>query len=764
MANNRTTRGRTTLQFKLARTMLLMLGILSVILTGLLVSVSVRMSQKNLAAIESHHREALATKAKLLAENHAIALKGLVLDNAFGDVNRLIQRTVDGENDVLYGLFTSTDGKVWSFAGLKAGAGVPNQKAYADIGLSEATLAVRQETIRETVVSGESVVEIAIPVRDGSEDLGTLRYGLSTRRMHEALQAAREESRHDIARSLILSVGVAVFAALLAALTSRRAAHRIAEPIAELAEAARGLAAGNRQVRVDIGSNDEVEDLGTTFNQMVSDLKSSYDSLQELNCTLEHKVEERTLELAGRNGDMRLVLDNVEEGLLMLTPEGIMKLEHSAIVDRWFGPFGEDTTFFAYLSPTSPTFAEFFELGWEAFREGLLPLEVCLAQLPRVIEARGNTWHVRYTPLLSSGTLDGMLVVILDVTTEIARQKEEQAQREILAAFQRLMRDRDGFMAFHAEMTGMLAAACSGMYNTDLVAFKRTIHTLKGNAALFGLERFASLCHDIEDQMAETRELPNQASMQGLEQAWRQLTDSVLVATSNPLGVPSIVVAGDEVQSLANALWSIPSAKHLAQQVESWKLEPIQVPLRRLAEQAHGLAKKLGKGEIEVNVQAQMIRCDPKRWGPFWSDAVHVVRNAVDHGLETPDERAAVGKARGLIKFAAAWEGSDLVVSIADNGKGIPFEAVREKAASMGLPHATHEDLVAALLADGVSTEKHVTDVSGRGVGMAAVRSRVEAMGGRVLVKSAVGTGTIWTFRFARPNADRPGSSLAPPP
>jgi len=71
-------KNRTKLQYKLVRTMLLMLGVVAAILIALLVSVSVRLSAKNLAAIESHHREALTTKAKMLAENHAIALKGLV--------------------------------------------------------------------------------------------------------------------------------------------------------------------------------------------------------------------------------------------------------------------------------------------------------------------------------------------------------------------------------------------------------------------------------------------------------------------------------------------------------------------------------------------------------------------------------------------------------------------------------------------------------------------------------------------------------------
>jgi two-component system chemotaxis sensor kinase CheA len=184
--------------------------------------------------------------------------------------------------------------------------------------------------------------------------------------------------------------------------------------------------------------------------------------------------------------------------------------------------------------------------------------------------------------------------------------------------------------------------------------------------------------------------------------------------------------------------------------VEGWKLEPIYVPLRRLAEQAAALAKRLGKGDIQVDVQAEMIRYDSKRWAPLWSDLVHVVRNAVDHGLEMPDERRTLGKRQGIIRLTAAWEGPDLVVTIGDNGRGISFEAVREKAERLGLPAATHDDLVAALFVDGVSTAECVSAISGRGVGMSVVKARVESMGGVVSVDSVPGVGTTWTFRFRR--------------
>jgi two-component system, chemotaxis family, sensor kinase CheA len=729
--------------------MVAMLAVVAAVIIALLVGVSVRLTQRNLAAIEEHHRAALSTKAQMLAENHALALKGLVADNAFGDIQRLIERAVMGDRDVVYGLVVSSEGKVLAFAAPGSSRDVPDPRSHVQIGLRADQLDVTERTIREADLFGEHVFEIALPVNDGTDRLGTIRYGLSEGRMQAALRAAREASQHDIFSSLALSLGVAISAAAIMALVSGRAATRIAKPITDLASAAGALAAGDRSVRVDIRSNDEVQDLGEAFNNMVGELKSSYDSLEDLNRNLEAKVESRTHELAARNRDMRLVLDNVEEGFLTLATDGTMAMEHSSILDRWFGPYGENTTFTAYLERSSPMFSAYFEVGWEAVLEGFLPLEVCVDQLPKRIEVRGSTWNVRYTPIMNSGKLDGLLVVIQDVTIQLAREKEEQVQREILQAFQRLMRDRSGFMAFHAEMTELVMAATDGRHERDLPMLRRVIHTIKGNAAMFGLERLAVLCHGIEDEMAETRDLPTESSLDELHIAWQVLTDAI-VPVSEASNNQTLQVPREDVQALVVSLDKIPAARHLARQVESWKLEPVQVPLRRLAEQATDLAKRYGKGPIAVDVQAEMIRCDPKRWAPFWSDVVHVVRNAVDHGLETPAERQAAGKPRGSIRLRAAWEGSDLVVAIGDNGRGIPFDKVRERATRLGLPHATHEDLVAALFVDGVSTASEVTDLSGRGVGMAVVRNRVESMGGRVIVDSTPGVGTTWMFRFRR--------------
>src|ERR1700730_13876605 len=119
---------RAKLQGKLVRTMVLMLSVVAAILIALLVSVSVRLSQRNLAAIDAHQRESLSTKSRMLAENHALALKSLVLDNAFGDVQRLIERAVIGDRDLVYGLFSSAGGRGWGFAGPNASPHLPAPK------------------------------------------------------------------------------------------------------------------------------------------------------------------------------------------------------------------------------------------------------------------------------------------------------------------------------------------------------------------------------------------------------------------------------------------------------------------------------------------------------------------------------------------------------------------------------------------------------------------------------------------------------------
>ncbi|HEY3497603.1 MAG TPA: ATP-binding protein, partial [Polyangiaceae bacterium] len=126
-----------------------------------------------------------------------------------------------------------------------------------------------------------------------------------------------------------------------------------------------------------------------------------------------------------------------------------------------------------------------------------------------------------------------------------------------------------------------------------------------------------------------------------------------------------------------------------------------------------------------------------------WASAVHLVRNAVDHGIETSEERRSSGKSEnGSLVLRARSEAGSFVFEIEDDGRGIDWERVRARAREWGLPAESAADLERALFTDGLSTREEANELSGRGVGMAAVLGSCETLGGSIAVHSEPGTGT----------------------
>ena len=180
-----------------------------------------------------------------------------------------------------------------------------------------------------------------------------------------------------------------------------------------------------------------------------------------------------------------------------------------------------------------------------------------------------------------------------------------------------------------------------------------------------------------------------------------------------------------------------------------FRFEPVALPLARLANYATLLAQRMGRAEARTFIETNDMRVDPRRFAGLWAALVHVIRNAVDHGIELPVERLEQGKeARGCIWLRASNTASEFTLEIEDDGRGIDWARVRQIAQSRSLPHESENDLVLALLSDGFSTKSSVSAISGRGVGMAAVHAEVVELGGRISVSSKEGAGSCWRMVF----------------
>jgi two-component system chemotaxis sensor kinase CheA len=284
---------------------------------------------------------------------------------------------------------------------------------------------------------------------------------------------------------------------------------------------------------------------------------------------------------------------------------------------------------------------------------------------------------------------------------------------------------------------------------------------MKGNCSIFHLESVAHAAHELESYLARSDDaVPPAHLVSELGSRWRAFVERVTrLIDTDPDG--RVEVTREELDALLDASRARAPHTHIVDMLERLKYEEVEQRFHRVGQQACSLALRLGKPEPEISVDADQVRLPPTRWGAFWTAFVHVVRNAMDHGIESPEDREAAGKSReGHIRFAARTQDSELVLEISDDGRGIDWEGVRAAARSRGLPHGDRNALVAALFSSGLSTRTEVTQLSGRGIGMGAIRSACEGLGGRVEVESHKGLGT--TLRFCFPLAQN-RCSLPPP-
>jgi two-component system chemotaxis sensor kinase CheA len=464
---------------------------------------------------------------------------------------------------------------------------------------------------------------------------------------------------------------------------------------------------------------------------------------------LEKIVAARTAELDQRNQDMRVVLDNVDQVLLTLDKQAVVGAETSKSARNWLGDNLAQRSLQDVLSGSFGPVADDFAMGWEQLTDGFLPADLALEQLPsRLVSSEGKTLRLEYKAIEEQGELSRVLVVGTDVTAELNRSRLEAEQKEMMAVFDRVMRDKRGFLDFFSEAEQLVEAVSAVRDDGDLQVLKRRIHTLKGNAAIFNLSTIAQYCHELETAMEEECRFPTEAEQAELSRRWSRVQANL----ESFLGNRKVVEIGDDqFSAILRALLTRRPHDEVAQMVSRFKLDRAPDRLQRFAEQAQSLAARLGKGKVEVNVECDELYFDPVVWSPFWAAFVHSVRNAVDHGIESAEERVAAGKtATGHLTLSAKVEKQEVVVAVADDGRGIDWTTLGERAKERGLHCKTREELVEALFFDGVSTAETVTEISGRGVGMGALREACASLGGYLEVPFVEGPGTIIEFRFPR--------------
>lgn len=339
-------------------------------------------------------------------------------------------------------------------------------------------------------------------------------------------------------------------------------------------------------------------------------------------------------------------------------------------------------------------------------------------------------------------------------------------------------------------MAAWFDAPADGSYAEEVF---RVLHTVKGMSGSLAFDAVTELTHATESELSDVRTGVRVADRTWLRQLERGLDDiasaceAAVVAEGGALasqaggpGAPRIVrVDLDRLDALFSDLGGLVTARQeLERQVARDSLSPVAraaavmahrldrlqdrilhvrlAPLtevfERLPSQVRDLARQLGK-EVTIDISGDDLEVDRTVLDQLPEPLMHLLRNALDHGIETPEARRALGKRpAGRILIRARRDRDAIVVELTDDGGGIDRERVARKALEQGIlePGSTLSDdgLLSVLVRPGFSTAESVSDVSGRGVGLDVVLARLHQIGAALSLTTVTGKGTVFTLRL----------------
>ncbi|QNN46674.1 chemotaxis protein CheW [Thermomonas brevis] len=206
------------------------------------------------------------------------------------------------------------------------------------------------------------------------------------------------------------------------------------------------------------------------------------------------------------------------------------------------------------------------------------------------------------------------------------------------------------------------------------------------------------------------------------------------------------------------------NTRDLQEAVMSVRMLPVDFAFSRFPRMVRDIASRLGK-KVNLKTSGEGTELDKGVIEKIVDPLVHLVRNSIDHGLETTEQRIAAGKPEaGTVTLSAAHQGGHIIIEVGDDGRGLDRERILRKAQERGIPvpeNPTDAQVWDLVFAPGFSTAEVLTDLSGRGVGMDVVRKNINALGGQVEIRSRAGEGTTVSIRLPLTMAILDGMTVA---
>ncbi|MDF2662092.1 MAG: hypothetical protein K0Q94_4883, partial [Paenibacillus sp.] len=555
-------------------------------------------------------------------------------------------------------------------------------------------------------------------------------------------------------------------------------------PLREIEE----LAAGTNRIMQKMKGYNELlhhqkqtlEDQTQILEEQKQTLEDQYEELEAQNDELvrsKRLLQDAQQSLVRSERAIRNVLDNAGQGFLTFGPDTRIDPEYSLECSNIFGKSLEYYTFPELISLGDPEQQRFIEslLAKMFVERDPYKRSIYMPLLTDEIEVRGRHIHIDYKtiPNVNDETSESFMAIFTDITEKRELQSQMEAERNILKMvvkvivgygdYKDCVRDFKNF--YEIELHELLNGP--DPLRTKLLNIYRDVHTFKGNFAQFGLSHVVDRLHRLEDELSGLLHDSEQLTVAGAADAaagwdfrgWLQqdvrvlesvLGESFLVQQDVLMIDKSKII---EIEKKMLAVLSPGECKLLLPDLRKLRCKPFKELLKSYPDYVAGLAERMEKLIAPFDIRGDEVIADTERYYDFSRSLIHVFRNIVDHAIEPADERIAAGKdEHGHIDCGIRLDGTKLVVTIRDDGKGIDPDVIRGKALERGvateeeLAHWSEADVIQLVFSDEFSTKEQVSDLSGRGIGLSSVRAEAEKLGGTAGVESTPGAGSTFTF------------------
>jgi CheY-specific phosphatase CheX/HAMP domain-containing protein len=530
----------------------------------------------------------------------------------------------------------------------------------------------------------------------------------------------------------------------------------------------------------------EVESLANSTNKIMSKmseyvglLENQKEELEAQNVVLAENSTTLTsmnAALANNHSKLKNILDHVEQGLLTFNNSLLINNEYSMECERIFSGSIADNKLSSLIYPNDDSMQRFIDdVMQKIFLSDSVKRSLYVSLLPEEVIIDKRNISISYKIVTDEKNEDVMMIILNDITEKRKLEEMMDSERNILKMVVKSIISRNEFLQLANEYRCFCEEDFNILNEVDYGEILRKVHNFKGNFSQYDMINVVKKLDELENNLYNTSTNNEILNLNG-EQLYSWLNDDLEIIESYAgMGFlkdeEMFYIKKSKLSEIEEKLRkTLPSYdyKTILPLIKSLSYKSVKELLLFYPNYVDKLSQRLVKSIKPMEITGDAVFIDTNYYSEISKVLVHVFRNCVDHGIESEDERLEKGKEQvGCIKCSVSDLGDNFSITISDDGKGIDIDSLERKCIELSLctesdlNTMSYEEKLNFIFEQGVTTKTTASTISGRGVGMTAVKEAIIHLGGSIQVASK--TDTFTSFVITLPKIDESEDTLITP-